>query len=120
MRTLGLIRRRAYTLIEMLVVIAILAVLMGLLFVAVHHARESAALLQNKNNLRQMILGVHQLGDQNGGEIRDLMRSSTTGLQAISSDASLFYRLTPYVDAPVRTATTCLPRKCSSWPNRVI
>ncbi len=100
MRTLGHVRR-GVTLIEVIVVIAILAVLIGLLLAAIQQARESAALLQNKNNLRQIILATHQVAGQSEGEIRDLMGSSMRGVKEAPGDASLFYRLIPYVHAPL-------------------
>jgi prepilin-type N-terminal cleavage/methylation domain-containing protein len=98
MRTLAHVRR-GVTLIEVLVVIAILGVLMALLVAAVQQVRESAALLQNKNNLRQIIVATHQLAGENEGVIRDLMHPSMRNVTT-RSDVSLFYRLVPYVHGP--------------------
>lgn len=91
--------RRGVTLIEVVVVIAILGMLMALLLAAVQQVRESAALLQNKNNLRQIVLATHQLAGENDWVIGGLMHPSMRNV-VTRADASLFYRLVPYVDRP--------------------
>jgi len=52
-------RSRAFTLVELLVVIAIIGILIALLLPAVQAAREAARCAQCVNNLKQLALGCH-------------------------------------------------------------
>jgi prepilin-type N-terminal cleavage/methylation domain-containing protein len=80
-------RRPAFTLIELLVVIAIIAILIALLVVAVQKVREAAGRTQCINNLKQIMLSMHNFESTN----KALPKGSS----------AIFVELLPYLDNQV-------------------
>jgi len=83
--------RRAFTLVELLVVISIIAVLIALLLPAVQAARAAARRTQCANNMRQIGLATLRFADDHGGDFPGIWHERDVA-------ESWIFTLAPYIE----------------------
>jgi prepilin-type N-terminal cleavage/methylation domain-containing protein len=86
--------RRGFSLIELIVVVAIVAVLVGLLLPAVQRVREASIRSQSGNKLRQILLGLHHYSAANDGRLPTIVDVDKTDYY----DRPPFSAILPYVE----------------------
>lgn len=102
-----------FTLLEVVVAVAIIAVLIALLLPAVQKAREAVARLQSINNLKQHALAFHNFATTHSGHFP----SADGHEQSANPKQSFWYALLPYLDRHDLRAQMEAPRK---YENRIV
>jgi prepilin-type N-terminal cleavage/methylation domain-containing protein len=92
-------RRRAFTLVELLVVIAIVGMLVAMLVPAVQSAREAARRAQCQSNLRQLALGTALFQDAHGVyPPARLVPAADSAEPCGETAATWFVRILPFIE----------------------
>src|SRR5262245_52160925 len=95
---MSMLARRGFTLVELLVVIAVIGVLIALLLPAIGTAREAARRTQCASNLRQIGLAMRQYWDTHRGKFP--LTTATSNADATSGlyTKAWIYTISPYME----------------------
>src|SRR5689334_18395272 len=93
-------RRRAFTLFQLLLVLALLAILFGLLLPLVQRARVSAQRIQDANNLKQLCLATINAADTNTGKLAPLAGPYPNADATANGNGygTIFFHILPYIE----------------------
>jgi type II secretory pathway pseudopilin PulG len=87
-------KRHGLTMIQVMVVLAILALLLGILLPLIARLRSAAAGAQSQNNLRQLVLAMHNFNDAN----RQLPPAVGPFPANSANKGTIFFYLLPYIE----------------------
>ncbi len=93
-------RGRAFTLVELLVVISIIVLLMALLIPALSRAKKQAQAVVCQARLRQAATSMQVAIENNGGRFPDCNRRTSPGTSQDDGPSSMFHMLAPFAESP--------------------
>jgi type II secretory pathway pseudopilin PulG len=93
-------QRRGFTLMQLLVILALLLVLLGFLIAAVARVRVAADRTVSQNNLRQLALGIHNAANQQNSKVPPGPANWYPGNGLLNNNGygPCLFHLLPYVD----------------------
>ena len=101
--------RDGLSLVELLTVVAIIGVLVALLIPAIMRIRETACILESKNNMRQIILAVHSFGSSRQGALPTLGYARARVVNQVTlypePGPALFIQILPYMEGGAFAST---------------
>lgn len=106
--------RRGVSLIEVLIVIACVAILIGLLLGTIQLVRLRSLQAQSANNLRQIILATHQLADQREGRVKGLTQASLPP-KPFYTEQSVFKEILPWTYGERRLPDNATPDQVADY-----
>jgi prepilin-type N-terminal cleavage/methylation domain-containing protein len=107
-------RPRGLTLVELVIVVGIIAILVSLFIVGAMRVRESANIAESKNNVRQIVLGVHHFAAAHHGRLptvgqEDAVDVSPTKVKPGKWAPALLVQILPYLEGDARTSKQFRP-----------
>lgn len=92
-------KSKGFSLVELLVVIAVIGMLVGLLLPAIQSSRESARTAQCASNLRQVGLAINQFCDTHRGRWPETTHTVEPDPVTFKYDKAWIYTIAPYMEA---------------------
>jgi type II secretory pathway pseudopilin PulG len=105
-------KRLGFSLFELIVIIAVIAILLGLLLPAVQKVRQASDRMKCQNNLKQIILGMHMMHDT-----YNRLPPSFGDFPTEGSHGTVFFFMLPYLEQDLLFKNAVIGGQTSVWNN---